>query len=239
MSLLHDALKKAEKEEGASEAGKAILVDSETKPAKSPFRIIMLCVLVSLAILGFLYLRVMKKLPGVAGPAPAGHGDRLAVGSNRDELMAEATTFIRQQKYAEAKARLDKALAVSGTPKENAETYNNMGYVLKKSGRNEEASDYYQKALALDPECAECLNNLGVLYLSNRDLAEAEIRFQKAIEIKPGYPDPYLHLALIQEARGDAAGAKKNYSKFAELAQGVGADLMAKVQERITSLGSQ
>ena len=236
-------MKKAEKEGGAQEGeARAILVDSEDKPKSPPLRIIVLCVLVSVAVLGFVYLRIVKRpagSPRVAARVEATDkpgGENAAV---RGELMAEASSLVRQQKYEEAKNRLDKALAVSGTPKEKAEAYNNLGYVLKKSGRNEEASDYYQKALGLDPECAECLNNLGVLYLSNRDLTEAENRFQKAIDIKPKYADPYIHLALIQEARGDNAGAKKNYSKFAELAHGVGADLMAKVQERITSLGSQ
>lgn len=242
MSLLHDALKKAEKEGGAQEGMKGILVDSEEGPKPPVLRVVVLGVLVSVAVLAFLYVRILKKpsAPKSAAPASSTSGGESARGggSDRTDLMAEAVSLIRQQKYEEAKSRLDKALAVSGTPKENAEAYNNLGYVLKKTGRNEEASDYYQKALALDPGCAECLNNLGVLYLSNRDLAEAENRFQKAIEVRPDYADPYLHLALIQEANGDNAGAKRSYSKFAELARGVGADFLAKVQERITSLGS-
>ena len=43
-----------------------------------------------------------------------------------------------------------------------AEAYNNLGNVLARNGRVDEAVTHYEKALELDPENAKAHSNLGV-----------------------------------------------------------------------------
>lgn len=232
MSLLHKALKKAERE-GEVPTSPGVMVD--TDEAKSPsLRVYVLIGLAVAALMVTVLLRFGRKpgtasAPGKEFATPVGLAGQASAG----KLSQEGAQKMESGEFEEARGRFEKLTILE--PR-NAEAYNNLGLALKKLGRNEEAFEQYRKALSIDPACASCLNNLGVLYMANRDLAEAESHFQKAVEAKAEYADPYFHMALLQEARGDLAGAKKNYLKFVELARGIDADFLLKIQKRIAAL---
>lgn len=235
MSLLHDALKKAEKTSSGASGGQGVFLDSERSAGSSNKRIFVLSAVASLLLLFVTYQKFVKKPAAPGGPsrtAPVVQSDTRDGG----KLLEEAQKLIQQGRYEDARGSLEKAVFTALPDTQKAEAYNNLGFVLKKLGRTEEAFQRYQKALALDPQCAECRNNLGVLYLSNRDFTEAETHFQEALKARPDYAEPHLHLALLLEARGDYAGAKKRYLEYTKLARGVSADFLVKIQERIAAL---
>lgn len=239
MSLLHNALKKAEREEKSSHVEGEVFVDKEEskKTATHIYYIIggfVVCLLLVIAV------RFLKKpsMPPIAKvpirtAVPLADTPKSEIGIKSAELTGEAFALIQAGRYEEARGRLERVVLLE--PR-NSEAYNNLGYVLRRLGMNEKAFEQYQKALSIDPQCGECINNLGVLYMVNRNLSEAQNQFRKVIEMKPEYPDPYLHLGLLLEAQGDLVGAKANYLKFVDLAKGVSADLFLKVQKRIASL---
>lgn len=241
MSLLHDALKKAEREgEASSRVG--VVIDPEGASRPFPTRTILLTGVALIALSTAVYFRLVKRPSSTVVPAPKGFGVapfqtplQIGGGPAAPELASIAIGLIQAGKLEEARSNLEKVTILE--PR-NAEIYNNLGMVLKKLGRNEEAFEQYQRALSIDPNCAECYNNLGVLYLSNRNTTEAEVQFQKAISLKPDYANPYFHLGLLLEARGDLTGARKNYQKFVDLARGVDASFLLKIQQRISSLES-
>ena len=234
MSLLHDALKKAEQESSMPPEG--VMVDRQDTSESKPLRIYFLVSLVVCSLVVGAYFRFYKKATPVNASLlqPKSFSDTEAASVAQSvSLKEDGIQKIKMGEYEEARKKFESLTLLD--PR-NAEAYNNLGLALKKLGRHEEAFEQYRKALALEPNCSECLNNLGVLYMTNHDLTEAENHFQKAIQAKSDYADPYFHLGLLQEARGDLSAAKANYQKFVALSQGVSADIVLKVQNKIASL---
>lgn len=233
MSLLHDALKKAEQE--SLIPSESVMVDRHDVPESRPLRVYLLVSLVvcSLAVGAYFRFYKMNSKGVVSLPQPKNFATSTPLSSQAMFLKEEGVQKIKAGEYEEARKKFESLVLLE--PR-NAEAYNNLGLSLKKLGRNEEAFEQYRKALALEPNCSECLNNLGVLYMTHHDLTEAENHFQKAIQARLDYADPYFHLGLLQESRGDLSAAKASYQKFVALSQGVSAEIVLKVQNRIASL---
>ncbi len=242
MSLLHDALKKAEREASVLQGADNRSIDTEAS-VKSHRNLFVLSAIASIMILGVVYQKFVRK-PSSSNPQAAMVSPVPQPSANPQEidgtkLVQEGASLLKSERYAEAAEALGKAVVSKLTVPEEVEAYNNLGFVLRKLGRNEEAMQRYQKALSLNPECAECRNNLGVLYLSSRDFVEAETHFKEAMRINPGYADPYFHMALLKESAGDFSEARRYYTRYMELGRGLNADFLAKIQERIALIESQ
>ncbi len=235
MSLLHDALKKAEQESSVPAEG--VMVDRHDSPESRSLRVYFLASLVVCSLVVGAYFRFYKvnnKNEVTPSLQPKSFATTsMSPASQSISLKEEGIQKMKVGEYEEARKRFESLVLLE--PR-NAEAYNNLGLSLKKLGRNEEAFEQYRKALVLEPHCSECLNNLGVLYMTNHDLTEAENHFQQAIQAKSDYADPYFHLGLLQEARGDISAAKASYQKFVSLSEGVSADIVVKVQNKIATL---
>jgi len=73
--------------------------------------------------------------------------------------------------------------------------WNNLGSVLRESGRGDAAEQAYRKALELDGRNAHALENLGLLYHDRADFAAARFCLLGAVEL-----DPNLIVARIYGA---------------------------------------
>ena len=84
---------------------------------------------------------------------------------------------------------------------------NNLGQLLYRSGRVEEAGEQLEEALRLKPDYAEAHSNLGNLLSEIGRLPEAIEHYEKAIEINPNYAEAYNNLgnALTNSGRGGEA----------------------------------
>ncbi|MBI2067761.1 MAG: tetratricopeptide repeat protein [Deltaproteobacteria bacterium] len=236
MSLLHQALKKAEMEK---EGGKGIegeaFVDSPESPSKIGKRVIVLMALVLIGLGYLVYLRwFSEKVPSVVSVPPS-LNTPLGIGSatSLPRLIQESDLHLKQGEWEKARQILEKWVVLDP---QNPEAYNNLGLALKKLGQKNRAYQQYQKALALRRDYPEALNNLGALYLSDAKLIEAEINFKRAVDIRQDYAEPYFHLALIAEAQGKKGVAKGYYQKFLGLSPQVDPKLMIEIRERIESL---
>jgi predicted O-linked N-acetylglucosamine transferase (SPINDLY family) len=93
----------------------------------------------------------------------------------------------------------------------------NLGQVLERLGRFDEAEGAYRTAISLDPACVEAMNNLGRLLEGQDRLDEAESLFQKAIELSPEYAEPYSNIGHLLKDRGDVEGAVASFRRAIEL----------------------
>ena len=106
--------------------------------------------------------------------------------------------YIRDGKYKLAEAEFQQALK----EKHDAETLNNIGFTLQLQNKLHEASDYYQKALEIDPNYSEALNNYSVILFNDTNYSEAIAYAKKAVHLKPGLADGYLNLGSYYKKIG-------------------------------------
>jgi Tfp pilus assembly protein PilF len=98
--------------------------------------------------------------------------------------------------------------AVDADP-DNVEALLNLGALLLKTGRTEEALPLDQRAVGVVPENADAQAQLGINLYQLGDLAAAERVLLIAKKIDPGAPArPQLFLAEIYARRGEKARAR-------------------------------
>ena len=85
--------------------------------------------------------------------------------------------------------------------------HNNLGNILLKQERVDEAIEHFNKALELDPGDAKAHNNLGLALVRQGRLDEAEPHYRKAVELNPGYFKAHENLGAVylRTMRLDAA----------------------------------
>ncbi len=94
---------------------------------------------------------------------------------------------------------------------------NVIGVAYSKSGSDEKALDFYDKALSLNYEYIDAYNNKG-LSLSNLGQFEDAIKaYDKAIEINPEYVDAYYNKGNSLSRLGKYEDAIKAYDKAIEI----------------------
>jgi tetratricopeptide (TPR) repeat protein len=119
-------------------------------------------------------------------PDPAGMSD--------GERVDAARLLALEERYDDALALLQAA-----EDPENLRVLNYTGYVLRKSGRAEEALTYYRRALEIDPGYIDARSYLGQALLDMGDTAGAE---EQLLEIRRrGARDSYAYVALKQAIR--------------------------------------
>lgn len=130
-------------------------------------------------------------------------------GAAQNDLQ-RAIAYIKNERWAEAKASLERSLATS--PK-SAEANYYMGLVHEKENDPAGAEASYKAALAVDPTFAEAAQNLAALYLSANPPRpdDAIPLLRKALEKAPGDPGLSQNLGYALGLKGDIEGATKAY----------------------------
>lgn len=240
MSLIFDALKKAEKDQQKNpntpmKLPNPILQENRAGAQK---RILILLVLFLISA-GFLaYIRFFKKSSVTAQTltTPIAAADKKGDSSDPNFLKEKATALAHDNKLEEAQIIWQKLTLLLPT---DAEIYNNLGFVLKKMGKKEEAYQAYHQALALKKEYPEASNNLGVLLLEDGVRPAAKTEFQKAIGLTPNYADPHFNLALVLEQEGSPKEAANQYKTFLQLSPNLEEGFKKKIEAKITRFETQ
>ncbi|MBI2083288.1 MAG: tetratricopeptide repeat protein [Deltaproteobacteria bacterium] len=235
MSLLHEALKKAEKTK-ASATPSEIFVDGVVDPPKkTDIRLYLLLAIALMGLLVAVYFQFLKPQGGISArsalspPTPLG----IAGGPGVPALHEEAEGYLKTGQWAKARGILEKLVILEPL---DPESYNNLGLALKKLGNKEGAYEQYKKALALRADYPEAMNNLGALYLADKKFDEARNQFQRLLELKPDSAEAHFHIGLIAEAQGKNEEARRSYQKFLELAKDLDPQFFMEVQNRIKTL---
>jgi superkiller protein 3 len=93
----------------------------------------------------------------------------------------------------------------------------NLGVVLHRQGKADEAIACFRKAIALDPKNASAHTNLGIALQQRGKLAEAENAFRRAIVLDPKLAAAHLHLGNALRGAGRTDEAIACYRKALEL----------------------
>ena len=90
---------------------------------------------------------------------------------------------------------------------DNYLAHNNLGNLLCKNGKVDEAIIQYQAALQIIPDFAQAHDNLGNALLQERRWDEARVQYQTALRIRPGNALAYNNLGnlLLQEGKMNEA----------------------------------
>jgi predicted Zn-dependent protease len=111
-----------------------------------------------------------------------GGGGSMAGGSSGDDDYASALRFIRREKYADAVPYLDRALQARPN---NANILNYLGFTHRMLGDYPGSLDYYQKALARDPDHKGAHEYLGELYLNMHQVSGARAQLAELTRLCP------------------------------------------------------
>lgn len=100
----------------------------------------------------------------------------IALGENARGCVNRGTGLMIQNKFDEALAQFDDAIAIN--PK-FPEAWSNKGVLLEKMGRYEDAAEAYRQALDLDHAAIICMHNLGMLYINHLNRREEGLGWLK------------------------------------------------------------
>ena len=111
-----------------------------------------------------------------------GGGGMMGGGIGTDDDYTMAVKLIHNEKYAMATAYLDRALKSSP---HNANVLNYLGYTHRMLGDYPGSLDFYQKALAINPDHKGAHEYLGELYLMMHDSASADGQLAELTRLCP------------------------------------------------------
>lgn len=100
---------------------------------------------------------------------------------------------------------------------DNYEAHNNLGVVLARTGKRDEAIAEFTEAIRLRPAYADAHNNLGLALATQRKLEEALPHLQEAIRLDPGHARAHANLGVVWQALGRRAEAIQEYETVLRL----------------------
>nr|MDA8087916.1 tetratricopeptide repeat protein [Nitrospiraceae bacterium] len=134
--------------------------------------------------------------------------------------------FIRQGRYEEAANAFKKALLAG---RSDPDVHYNLGYALKKLGRQDEADEEFDRAIkgylleiGKDPGSAPDEAALGSAFAEKGDFKSASIHFQKAVDLAPSDLGDRYDLIKSLEAQGSYGEAIQAARKAAAELAGAG-----------------
>ena len=238
MSLIHDALKKAQgHDEAPVGSGTASLkesIEEGRKPPASKRKIVLAAVLV--LVLGvFAYMKLYSPTDTEDAPHPkeegAAAGDLSAGGpADAASMKRRAVDAYRADDLSGAWANI--SAVVNLTPKD-AEAWNNLGLIAKERGDPTKAREAYGKALELKPGYAEALNNMAVMEWQGGNGAGARELLDKALKQLPAYPEANFNMAVIYDKAGDKKKAEDYYRRFLDVGGTFPSNVVEEVRDRV------
>jgi len=125
--------------------------------------------------------------------------------------------YERKKDYAAAEREFKELLKAEP---DQADVLNYIGYMLAELGvRLDEALEYTQRAVELDPYNGAYLDSLGWVYYMRGDLDQAEIYLKQAADLNRGDAVILEHLGDLYAKQGDPGEAGKYYERSIRLAE--------------------
>jgi tetratricopeptide (TPR) repeat protein len=102
-----------------------------------------------------------------------------------------------------------------------ASAHYDLGFLLQRQNRAEQAVSEYRQAIALsstDPlEAAQAHNNLGILYLMSKNYAAALSELNAAIALNPNEQNSYVGRGTIELESWNYPAAAADFARAAEI----------------------
>ena len=119
-------------------------------------------------------------------------------------------TWVQVRHWRDSVSLFQHALAVD--PR-NFSMHFNLGVVLAKEDRVDEAISHYRRALQLNPRYARAHSNLGSALRKQEKLEEAIHHYREALRIKPDLADAHSNLGVALRSQGQLDAALVHYRK--------------------------
>lgn len=261
MSVIHEALKRAERDRAAGHVEKAAFpTPTPAPPRRHPTRIVAALGVILLFLAGAYWLRhgdrsrTAPSGPKVAAvdtspsPQPTGRPAVLRPAEPRATNPAAAPAVAPAANPGPAQLNTQAVVSFrEGRPAEAQrlleqalrlapampEAHNNLGMVLHALGQRTAAKEKYRRALALLPVYPEALNNLGLAWSDEGNQDEAIRCFENALAAKPDYSSAHLNLAIVYDKLGKRSDAFHHYRRFLENAKAGEQELVRRVNDRL------
>ncbi|HMB95233.1 MAG TPA: tetratricopeptide repeat protein [Tepidisphaeraceae bacterium] len=91
--------------------------------------------------------------------------------------------------------------------------HTNLGALLTKAGRQQEAIAHLNQSLLIKPDSAEAHNNLGIALARTGQSSEALKEFNKALELNPNYAEAYHNVGVALARAGQTSQAIVQFEK--------------------------
>jgi tetratricopeptide (TPR) repeat protein len=101
----------------------------------------------------------------------------------------------------------------------SARSYSFLGLSYRELGRFDEAKQYLQQGLKLDPHNSSCLFNLGYIAERQGDSTTAVAMFEEALRSNPDFSDALLELANLKTVSGKLAEAEELLRKYVRVSR--------------------
>jgi len=143
----------------------------------------------------------------------SGHAARIVSLPSRLSPFEEALMF-DERGDPKATELYERAIS-EGDSVEDA--YCNLGILLSRAGKTEEAFDAFTKSLELNPRHLESHYNLANLYFDVDNLRLARQHYEIAAKIDPDFPNIYFNLGLVLAIAEDLQGAIRALDRYKDL----------------------
>jgi tetratricopeptide (TPR) repeat protein/peroxiredoxin len=131
-----------------------------------------------------------------------------------EALYGLGSAYLQQQKTNEARDCFRRALTLHanypGTP---PNCWNNLGILAAREGNFDQAIQYFQKALQIDPEHSIALENLGSAYRQKKDWPQAKDALERALALNPEDPEANYSLGMVFAQLNDTEDANNYLQK--------------------------
>jgi predicted TPR repeat methyltransferase len=97
--------------------------------------------------------------------------------------------------------------------KPDAETYFNVGAIYMYKDRHQDAIDYFNSALAINPDFVAAHINLATTYLKTENHSKAIEHYKKALELEPDNPEISFILSAISDQKNKPTTAPLSFVK--------------------------
>jgi tetratricopeptide (TPR) repeat protein len=219
MSIIHDALNKAQREREPSSPGLPLYRETRTTRRRwKGFVAASLCVGAAAlgALSAWMRLPAQSLLPSAMVSLPLASVNELDRAAHTDQrgVVRESTTAARRPE-AMSQLQLDeKASASAPEVHDTADTAESAFTKARKAesdGQWDQAIHRYRQAIALNPALLEARNNLGTLFIHQRQIAAAIEEFQAALAIDSNYALARNNLGSAYLLRGEEGRAIQEF----------------------------
>jgi tetratricopeptide (TPR) repeat protein len=138
--------------------------------------------------------------------------------SSAEALYGLGSAYLNQEKTAEAKESFAGATKLHASyPDTLPNAWNNLGLLSAREGKTDEAIEYFQKALELNPSLFVALENLGNAYRQQKSWDKARDTLQKALVVNSADPEANYGLGMVFAQTDDTEHAYEYLRKAIEL----------------------
>ncbi len=133
---------------------------------------------------------------------------RLAVLATVWLLVLASLAWVQTGHWKNSEVLYRHAIAIDN---DNYLAHNNLGIILAKQGRVEQALYHYGRAAEAHPHYSKIYNNIGIIYSRRGDFEQAIYHFQKALRINSDNFKAHNNLGFALEQLGDLQQAIVHY----------------------------